>query len=217
MLFFIMVYLKQKNKTLKIEVILMKKLILFIIFFCFSMTFFYNEAIAITDYEKAQLKSIWSNLFNNTDLGEISENYYTYNIWKNQDSTFYDKFGHMGIDFQTSNIAGGNHKEYEQKFYAISEGIVILPLKSNLNPIIIYDEKQNITTIYLHCNVIYVKLDKKVKVGELLGIVGAKGSNNAWHIHFEARPGKQTAAALTQTDTIDPLATAMKYLLENKK
>lgn len=50
-------------------------------------------------------------------------------------------------------------------------------------------QNSDITTLYAHCNKIYVKEGEKITQGQEIAEVGATGNVTGPHLHFEIRRG----------------------------
>lgn len=150
--------------------------------------------------------------------------------------SLYGGRGHTGLDIQTKDVAGLGDKELSDgnthSFYAISEGIVVRAgaegsSGNGYNIIAIYDDINDITSLYLHANKIEPEILAKAKAnvaaeakgndqtervsfGDLLGIQGDKGAPGKYHVHVSFRPGKVVNDLNVKdgiNDTLDPIAT----------
>ncbi len=136
----------------------------------------------------------------------LDELNYNYNNWGDNPQLYEGTAGHAGIDIQTKDVAGGNPNNNLHAFYALSSGEVIASKKDGTYHLIsVYNAQTDMSIIYLHANSIDVNVGNSVQIGDKLGIQGATGSNNAWHVHVEVREGKKTYAALNKDGTIDPI------------
>ena len=118
---------------------------------------------------------------------------------------------HEGIDFcrHGANVS----------FYSLSEGVVIAA-GGKYNQIIVYDEKRDVTFVYLHANSVKVKVGQRVYAGETeLGIQGNKGCKDV-HVHVEVHPGKSTDVFASLIDislkSINPYVHINYYLGREK-
>ncbi|NWH05288.1 M23 family metallopeptidase, partial [Desulfobacter latus] len=169
----------------------------------------YNISDNATDNQK-----IACYLFNK-QYGELDgENgvFYNYNNWGDNPED-YGGIGHSGIDMQTKNVAGGNPDNYLEPFYAVTSGKVFAAENnSTYNRVVVYDAVKNISVIYLHAYQTEVSVGDYVAVGDRLGIQGAQGTNDAWHVHVEVRPGQTTYASYTKDGTLNPIPYILSYL-----
>ena len=174
----------------------MKKII-----YLLGLAIFSQFSYAATNAEMAQIAKI---LFNGGATN------YSYNNWGACPNNWcvikkagYDG-GHSGHDIQTTTTKG------KETFYSVSKGEVITAAGSGA--IAVYDKDRNITVLYLHASAHQVKVGDPVWVGKPIGNQGDVGATGAFHVHLEARTGKQTSAALGKPGTIDPIATALSYV-----
>ena len=144
---------------------------------------------------------------------------YKYNNWKDSpeihkqgECDAYDG-GHSGIDIQTKDVVGGC-KCVNRAFYSVTKGKVINAGGDKYNTIAIYDQQQDITSIYLHARQVDVSLGQGINVGQQLGIQGDKGITGKVHVHFEVRKGKHTSYACGASDptSLDPIQIANNYI-----
>lgn len=113
--------------------------------------------------------------------------YFGYDAWRNG--------MHRGIDIGDGGIAG-------QGILAAQSGTVITA--SNTCPhnvgkyyscgcgggygnYIIIDHGGGLSTLYAHCEAIYVSVGQKVSKGDTIGAVGTTGWSTGYHLHFEVR------------------------------
>ena len=160
----------------------------------------------------------------------------------------YGGLGHTGLDIQTKDVgllAGALSEDNTHGFYAISQGLVIRAGtfgnvgenedRNSLNAIAIYDEINDITTLYLHASKIDKTIEDKASInaeaiinnemptervgfGDTLGVQGKEGADN-YHVHISFRPGKVindlNGNGIDVTpkvnDTLDPVTTYYKY------
>lgn len=134
----------------------------------------------------------------------------------------FDGINHTGTDFRTVDVIGKDRSDParvpKHDFHAVSAGYVVRAGGGAFNTIAIYDERINVTTLYLHAAQVFVKTGQAVAVGDRLGTQGRKGAT-AYHVHFEARPGRRTAACCGDAedglnDTLDPLSVAYYYIAQ---
>ncbi len=98
---------------------------------------------------------------------------------------------HDGIDISAP---------FKAPISAVRNGTVIFAGKmSAYGNLVIIKHTGNIFSAYAHLSEFKVDKDKKVKQGELIGLVGRTGRASATHLHFEIR---------SKTQAMDP----MKYL-----
>jgi len=93
--------------------------------------------------------------------------------------------GHSGLDAVSKNK--------KAMFYSLTAGELLSPpVNDESNTIAVYDSVTNRTTIYLHASDVEVSLPKnrKIKVGDPLGVQGQKGNATGDHVHVEVRIGK---------------------------
>jgi hypothetical protein len=134
----------------------------------------------------------------------------------------YEGIGHTGTDFRTVDVIGKDRSAPagvpKHEFHAVSAGRVLRAGGGAYNTIAIFDERINITTLYLHAGQVFVKTGQDIAVGDRLGTQGRKGAT-AYHVHFEARPGRRTVACCGDAeegldDTLDPLPVAYYYIAQ---
>lgn len=134
----------------------------------------------------------------------------------------YEGIGHTGTDFRTVDVIGRDRSDParvpKHDFHAVSAGRVLRAGGGAFNTIAIYDERINVTTLYLHAAQVFVKTGQDVAIGDRLGTQGRKGATG-YHVHFEARPGRRTAACCGDAedglnDTLDPLSVAYYYIAQ---
>ena len=85
---------------------------------------------------------------------------------------------HAGIDIAVN--AG-------TKFVAAMEGEVTFVSSEGGYGNHVYIQNGDVTTIYAHCQTIYVKQGDKISQGEQIGEVGSTGNATGPHLHFEVR------------------------------
>lgn len=85
---------------------------------------------------------------------------------------------HAGIDIAVN--AG-------TKFVAAMEGEVTFVSSEGGYGNHVYIQNGDVTTIYAHCQTIYVKQGDKIAQGEQIGEVGSTGNATGPHLHFEVR------------------------------
>ncbi|WP_156964783.1 M23 family metallopeptidase, partial [Alteromonas marina] len=164
---------------------------------------------------KAIACTLFGKLANELDDPVLGVNY-NYNNWGDNPHLYPNNSGHAGIDMQTKNVAGGNVSSHLVPFYSLSSGKVIAAEKNaTYNRVVIYDDARNISFIYLHAHSVDVTVGQKVKVGDKLGIQGATGAGNAWHVHLEARAGQTIYASLNKDNTLNPIASVLPYIIEH--
>ena len=171
----------------------------------------------------SDLQRIASHLFDIplNQIDSASGANYKYNLWGSKPAEYYTetecngyKGGHSGIDMQTKDVAGD--KTADRKFYAVSAGTVIAAGSDKYNTIAIYDEEQDITTLYLHAREVNIALESTVVVGTLLGVQGDTAAP-AEHVHIEVRKGYHTGPACGAVDTPNPVPYLIAYLDNNKQ
>jgi hypothetical protein len=77
-----------------------------------------------------------------------------------------------------------------------------------LSTLAIYNAATDTTFLYLHMETIRVDTPMQVRAGDVLGTVGQRGVADAPHLHFEARAGRRTHAALSYVNTVNPYQAA---------
>lgn len=85
---------------------------------------------------------------------------------------------HAGIDIAVN--AG-------TKFVAAMEGKVTFVSSEGGYGNHVYIQNGDVTTVYAHCQTIYVKQGDKIAQGEQIGEVGSTGNATGPHLHFEVR------------------------------
>lgn len=101
---------------------------------------------------------------------------------------------HIGIDI----TGGGINKT---PIYAVADGEVITAKEhSSYGNYIIIDHGSGITTLYAHCNKLYVKKGDVVKAGDQIAEVGTTGQSTGPHLHFEIRVAGKTVNPLEKSD-----------------
>ncbi|TMO83487.1 hypothetical protein CWC15_14450, partial [Pseudoalteromonas spongiae] len=155
-------------------------------------------------------------LFNKTFV-EIEDSVkgvnYNYNNWGDSPDLYQGTSGHSGLDMQTKNVAGGNASNNLEPFYSVTQGKVIAAENgTTYNRVVVYDSVNDISVIYLHAYQIDVTVGDVIEVGQQLGIQGAQGAHNAWHVHIEVRQGWNTSASWNKDGTLDPIANIIPYL-----
>lgn len=126
-----------------------------------------------------------------TDANEILQNY---SIIKPLTGTITSRFGvrnpttetvpkyHTGIDIAA---------DTGTKFVAAMEGEVVLVSDQGDYGNHIKIQKDDVVTLYAHCNVIYVKEGDMISQGQEIGEVGATGNVTGPHLHFEVRKSER--------------------------
>lgn len=112
-------------------------------------------------------------------------------IW----ARFYWDCRHPAID-----IAGPNNTP----IYSPINGVVTRTAP-NVGGVWIYNEKINISFLFLHMNSVTVAVDNSVVKGQQVGTQGTKGEVTGSHLHFETVSGKQTGFASDIRQTLNPL------------
>ena len=108
---------------------------------------------------------------------QLITTYFGYDPWRGG--------SHGGIDIGNAGIGGAN-------IYAAKSGTVIVA-ENNYIPgysygkYIVVDHGGGVTTLYAHCNTIYVTAGQKVSAGDVIGAVGTTGWSTGNHLHFEIR------------------------------
>lgn len=86
---------------------------------------------------------------------------------------------HPGIDIATDKNA---------PIYAAFDGEVIVADYDSFNGNYIkLKHKNNLLTVYCHCERLYVKKGDKIRAGEVIATVGSTGASTGPHLHFELR------------------------------
>lgn len=94
---------------------------------------------------------------------------------------------HNGIDIGDSGINWAN-------IYAAKSGTVTLVQKNYIagysyGKYVVIDHGGGYTTLYAHCNDIYVSVGQWVEQGQVIASVGSTGWSTGPHLHFEVRVG----------------------------
>ncbi len=106
--------------------------------------------------------------------------------WRIHPILGYEKF-HSGIDFGA---------DYGTPIYAAQGGVVILAeWYGGYGNTIVIDHGNGITTLYAHCDSVYVQPGDRIVQGQPIGEVGSTGFSTGPHLHFELR---------AQGEPIDP-------------
>ncbi|MBR1812090.1 MAG: peptidoglycan DD-metalloendopeptidase family protein [Clostridia bacterium] len=96
-------------------------------------------------------------------------------------TTEYGQNGHGGLDI-TCNGASQLNKE----IVAVADGVVTTATCHwSYGNYIVIDHGNGLSTLYAHCNNIYVSVGQRVSQGEAIGIVGNTGYSFGAHVHFE--------------------------------
>jgi len=162
----------------------------------------YNQTIACYLFNKP---------YSTLDVAGTGVNY-NYNNW-GDNASLYGGIGHAGIDMQTKNVAGGNTSNNLEPFYSITNGKVIAAENgTTYNRVAVYDSSKDISIIYLHASQIDVAIGDIINVGDQLGIQGAQGSSDAWHVHFEVKQGQTSSASYNKNGTLSPISNIFPYL-----
>lgn len=126
-----------------------------------------------------------------TDASEILQKY---SLIKPLTGTITSRFGvrnpttetvpkyHTGIDIAA---------DTGTKFVAAMEGEVVLVSDQGDYGNHIKIQKDDVVTLYAHCNVIYVKEGDMISQGQEIGEVGATGNVTGPHLHFEVRKSER--------------------------
>jgi murein DD-endopeptidase MepM/ murein hydrolase activator NlpD len=86
---------------------------------------------------------------------------------------------HLGLDISAI---------YNAPIHAPADGVVIYTeRKAAYGNLIVIDHGNGLTTRYGHLNRFLVKVNEKVKKGEVIGLVGTTGRTTAPHLHYEVR------------------------------
>ncbi|MBF0337606.1 MAG: M23 family metallopeptidase [Nitrospirae bacterium] len=109
--------------------------------------------------------------------------------------SIYPNCQHPGVDYST----GGK----SIKASAVCDGKVTT-VGGKYGTICIYNSKKNKTFCYLHMSSFNgLKVGDDIKKDKTIGMTGNKGTKS-YHLHFEARNGKKTAAAPSYSESINP-------------
>ena len=65
--------------------------------------------------------------------------------------------------------------------------IIYAHYKADYGNLIVIDHGNGLTTRFGHLNRFLVKVNQKVKKGEVIGLVGNSGRTTAPHLHYEVR------------------------------
>lgn len=94
---------------------------------------------------------------------------------------------------QTSPVVTEVHKGIDigantgTKIVAAMDGVVDIATTSSSYGNYIQITNKDVTTIYAHCNKLYVEAGKKVKKGQKIAEVGSTGASTGPHLHFEIK------------------------------
>lgn len=106
---------------------------------------------------------------------------YTHNItskFGDVDGAFRSK-PHTGIDISSSGIHG-------QDIVAASDGVVgVAGSGSGYGNFVKISHNNETSTLYAHCEYLYVKSGQKVSAGQKIASVGMTGNSTGYHTHFE--------------------------------
>ncbi|MEH1797287.1 peptidoglycan DD-metalloendopeptidase family protein [Nostoc sp.] len=131
-------------------------------------------------------------------------------IFGNVSSTVTSPYGYQRCDIWGGTYANCQHPALDiagpvnTPLYSPIEGVVIAR-NDNYGIIGIYNQKSNITFFFGHMNRTDVNVNQQITKGQQVGLEGTKGHVTGAHVHFEARPGKQTYMATAMNQTINPL------------
>lgn len=162
---------------------------------------------------KDSLRKMAANLFHISDplLDHSSHGAnYNYNDWQVdpvQGCKGYDG-GHSGIDMQTKDVEG--ELTADRDFFAVLPGEVIAAGNDRFNTVAVYNQKKNITVLYLHARKLHVKEGDQVNPVDRLGVQGNAGlgyekPTTAEHVHVEVREGYKKTPACGADTTLDPV------------
>lgn len=86
---------------------------------------------------------------------------------------------HKGIDISAP---------YNAPIYASGDGEVIFSdYNGTYGKCVMIDHGQGVVSVYAHASTIKVSLEKQVKQGDLIALVGSTGRSTGAHLHFEIR------------------------------
>ena len=94
---------------------------------------------------------------------------------------------------QTSPVVTEVHKGIDigantgTKIVAAMDGVVDIATTSSSYGNYIQITNRDVTTIYAHCNKLYVEVGEKVKKGQKIAEVGSTGASTGPHLHFEIK------------------------------
>ena len=86
---------------------------------------------------------------------------------------------HLGLDISAI---------YNAQIHAPADGVVIYAQrKAAYGNLVVIDHGNGLTTRFGHLNRFVVKVNQRVKKGEVIGLVGTTGRTTAPHLHYEVR------------------------------
>lgn len=188
----------------------MKQFILILI--CIQSLIGFSQDMYIVQEYKSILQK-------NKDLN-VKNNYLVYpvNILTKGGYTNANPYGHINsIGFHLGvDLSKPGNTDYRDTIYSIGYGTVISSYDAM---VAIKHELRNhspIVSSYYHCDTIFVKEGKKVKVGQPIALIGKKYTTLA-HLHFEISLDTNRIASFygePQWYNTDPIKFIKKYLKE---
>lgn len=109
-------------------------------------------------------------------------------------------------------VHGGRHYGWDmmggrQSIYAAAAGTVVYAKyhhsSCSFGKLIIIYHGKGIYTYYCHCSKMKVKVGKKVKKGQKIGVTGQTGYAFGVHLHFETRKGPKFKGKYNKTKLLD--------------
>jgi murein DD-endopeptidase MepM/ murein hydrolase activator NlpD len=144
-------------------------------------------------------------------------------IYGNVPSTVTSPYGYQRCDIWGKSYTNCQHPALDiaalnnvrnAPLYSPVDGVVIA--RNDTYGIIgVYNQKSNITFFFGHMNRTDVSVNQPISKGQRIGLEGTKGYVTGSHLHFEARPGKQTYMATAMNQTMNPLDAVNQTISSN--